>query len=60
MKEEVIDTFVVPIPKVDLIETAYLALFPLNRSTLAQKREELLLRRVGEWSQTMKSKKDKR
>jgi hypothetical protein len=51
---------VVPIPEVDLIETAYLPLFPLNRNALAQKREELLLRRVGDWSQTLKSKKDKR
>jgi hypothetical protein len=60
VKEDVDGAFVVPIPTVDLIETAYLPLFSMERDELAKKRQELLLRKVGDWNQTLKGKKDKR
>jgi hypothetical protein len=60
VKEDVDGVFVVPIPTVDLIETAYLSLFSMERDELAKKRQELLLRKVGDWKQTLKGKKDKR
>ena len=60
MKEDVEGTFVVPIPSIDLIETAYLPLFSLEREQLSKKRQDLLLRKVGDWSSTLKGKKDKR
>jgi hypothetical protein len=50
----------VPVPEIDRIETAYLPLFPMAADELAQKREQMLLRRVGSWGETGRSKKDKR
>ena len=49
-----------PIPETDLLETAYLPAFSLAFSDICKKREEILKRQVGNWSESGKCKKDKR
>jgi hypothetical protein len=52
--------FVVSIPKVDLIESAALPSFSLAYADICKKREEILMRKVGDWSDFIKTRKDKR
>jgi hypothetical protein len=51
---------VVPIPEVNLLETAFLPLFPLRASEISKKREEIQMRKVADWNHFIKAKKDKR
>lgn len=48
------------IPETDLLETAYLPAFSLAFADICKKREEILKRKVGDWSDSGKGKKDKR
>ena len=47
-------------PETDLIETAYLPSLHLSHDSLAEKKEELLNRRVGNWNDFVKGKKERR
>ena len=44
----------------DLIETAYLPLFTMDAGELAKKREAMILRRVENWGECGRSRKDRR
>lgn len=60
VKEPALNDFVVPLPEIDLIETAYLPLFSPGNMELAKKREEIMRRRVENWGDMTRSRKDKR
>lgn len=50
----------VRVPKVDLIETAVLPQGGIELEELTRKREALLARRVEEWDERVKNRRDKR
>lgn len=47
-------------PETDPIETAYLPSLHFPYDSLAKKREELMNRRVGNWNDFVKGKKERR
>lgn len=59
-KEEKVDDFVVIVPEVDLNDCAYLPNMGVAPMTLAQKKEELLLRRITDCNDFIKGRKEKR
>jgi hypothetical protein len=60
VKEDVASDFIIPVPKVDIIETAYLPLFSRDSLEISKKKEDILMRKVADWSQFIKPKKDRR
>lgn len=55
-----LSTLKVSQPVVDLIETAYLPQYDMNRSELAVIRLRLEERKVGKWNDKIKIRRDKR
>lgn len=59
-REEKVDDFVVMVPEVDLNDCAYVPLMEMAPKTLAQKKEELMLRRITDCNDFIKGRKEKR
>lgn len=59
-KEEKADDYTVIVPEVDLIQTAYIINESASTLELAQKKEELMMRRITDCKDFLKNKKEKR